>query len=61
MDQPLEIILGVGEAGIDTDASSPGAAGSFYAKLYDGSFDVRGYDSMDEALTALAFDAGLGK
>jgi len=56
MDQPLEIILGVGEAGIDTEAN-----GSFYAKLYDGSFDVRWYDSLEEALTALAFDAGLGK
>jgi hypothetical protein len=59
MDQPLEIIRGVGEVGIDTEASS--GNGPFYAKLYDGSFDMCGYDSIEEAVEELKYYAGLGE
>lgn len=36
-----------GEIGIDTEAS-PGN-GEYYVKLYDGSYDVCGFDSEKEA------------
>jgi hypothetical protein len=51
MDQVLKVIPGVGEAGLDTDAS-PGN-GQFYVKLYDGSYDVCGYDTIEEAIEVI--------
>ena len=51
MDQVLKVIPGVGEAGLDTDAS-PGN-GQFYVRLYDGSYDVCGYDTIEEAIEEL--------
>lgn len=47
MDKTMKVLEGVGEVGIDTEAS-PGV-GSFYVKLYDGSFDACGYDTLEEA------------
>jgi len=46
MDLALKIISGVGEVGLDTEAS-PGN-GSFYVKMYDGSYDVCGFDTVEE-------------
>ena len=53
MDFAIKIIEGIGEVGIDTEAS-PGN-GKFYVKLYDGSYDVCGFDSLEEALEELEF------
>ena len=36
-----------GEVGIDTEAS-PGN-GQFYVKMYDGSYDACGFDTVEEA------------
>jgi len=36
-----------GEVGVDTEAS-PGN-GKFYAKMYDGSYDAVGFDTVEEA------------
>ena len=55
MDFVIKIVNGVGEVGIDTEAS-PGA-GKFYAKTYDGSYDASGFDSFEEALAELEFCA----
>ena len=46
-DQTIRVISGVGEAGLDTEAS-PGN-GQFYVRLYDGSYDMCGYDTIEEA------------
>jgi hypothetical protein len=43
----MRVITGVGEAGLDTEAS-PGN-GQFYVKLYNESFDLCGYDTIEEA------------
>jgi hypothetical protein len=51
MDQTLKVIPSVGEAGFDTEAS-PGN-GPFYVRLYDGSYDVCGFDTIDEAYAEL--------
>ena len=47
MDFALRIVPNVGEAGLDTEAS-PGN-GKFYVWLYDGSYDVCGFDTIEEA------------
>ena len=47
MDQTMRVIPGVGEAGLDTEAS-PGN-GQFYVRLYDGSYDMCGFDTIEEA------------
>jgi hypothetical protein len=44
-----------GEVGIDTEAS-PGN-GEFYVKLYDGSYDVVGFDTVEEAWAELEYVA----
>jgi len=44
-----------GEIGRDTEAS-PGN-GQFYAKMYDGSYDAVGFDSVEEAWAELEFVA----
>ena len=33
--------------------------GSFYVKMYDGSYDAVGFDSVDEAFTELELAAGI--
>ena len=53
VDRVLKVIPGVGEAGIDTEAS-PGA-GPYYAKSYVTEYDVCGFDSLDEAVMELEF------
>jgi hypothetical protein len=50
-DQTMRVIPGVGEAGLDTEAS-PGN-GQFYVRLYDGSYDVCGFDTIEEAIEDL--------
>ncbi len=51
MDFALKIIPSVGEVGLDTEAS-PGM-GPFYVKMYDGSYDVCGFDTVEEAYAEL--------
>ena len=53
MDFAIKIIKDIGEVGIDTEAS-PGN-GKFYVRLYDGSYDVSGFNSFEEALAELEF------
>ena len=56
MDKAIRTIPGIGEVGIDTQASA--GNGSYYAKLYDNSFDSVGYDSVDEAFADLECAVG---
>ncbi len=58
MDKPTKIFPGLGEVGIDTEAS-PGN-GSYYVKLYDGSLDFVGYDTEEEAIEELLYAAEEG-
>lgn len=51
MDQAMRVIPSVGEAGLDTEASS--GNGAFYVRLYDGSYDVCGFDTVEEAYEEL--------
>lgn len=53
MDKATKVFPGVGEVGIDTEAS-PGN-GSYYVKLYDGSYDACGFDTEEEALQELDY------
>jgi hypothetical protein len=53
MDVVIKVIEGVGEIGIDREAS-PGN-GSYYAKLYDGSFDESGFDTLEDAENEFMF------
>ena len=46
-DRTMRVIPSVGEAGLDTEASS--GNGKFYVRLYDGSIDICGYDTIEEA------------
>jgi len=55
-DHTMRVIPGVGEAGLDTEAS-PGN-GQFYVRLYDGSYDMCGYDTIEEAREELVDIAG---
>ena len=56
-DQTLRVIPSVGEAGLDTEAS-PGN-GMFYVRLYDGSYDMCGYDTIEEAWEELVDIVGI--
>ena len=56
MDKAIKTIPGVGEVGINTQASA--GNGSYYAKLYDNSFNSLGYDSVDEAFADLEYAVG---
>lgn len=47
MDKVMRILEGVGEVGLDTEAS-PGN-GPYYAKSYDGELNACGYETLDEA------------
>lgn len=51
MDKPTKIFPGIGEVGIDTEATP--SNGSWYVKLYDGSIDYSGFDSEEDAFQAL--------
>lgn len=53
MDQAVKVIKGVGEVGIDTEAS-PGN-GRWYVKHYATGYDVCGFDSLQEALDELDY------
>lgn len=53
MDQTMRVIPSVGEAGLDTEAS-PGN-GSYYVRMYDGSVDECGFDTIDEAYAELLY------
>ena len=53
MDKVIKVIDGVGEIGIDTEAS-PGI-GQYYVKLYDGSYDACGFETEQEALAELEY------
>jgi len=53
MDKAIKVIKGVGEVGIDTEAS-PGN-GPYYVKHYATGYDVCGFDSVEEALMELEF------
>lgn len=53
MDKAIKVIQGVGEVGIDTEAS-PGN-GPYYVKHYATGYDVCGFDSVEEALMELEF------
>jgi len=52
-DKILKVIPGVGEVGIDTEAS-PGN-GPYYVKSYTVEYDVCGFDSLEDALMELEF------
>ncbi len=56
MDKAMRTIPGLGEAGIDTEASA--GNGCFYVKVYDGSYDVVGFDSIEEAYEELLYVVG---
>ena len=51
MDQVMQVVKGVGEVGIDTEAS-PGT-GRWYVKHYASGYDVCGFDSQQEAIDEL--------
>ena len=53
MDIAKKVIKGVGEVGIDTEAS-PGL-GRWYVKHYGTGYNVSGFDSQDEALMELDY------
>jgi len=53
MDKAIKVIQGVGEVGIDTEAS-PGN-GRWYVKHYASGYDVCGFDSEQEALEELEY------
>lgn len=44
-----------GECGLDTEGS-PGV-GPYFVRLYDGSYDVCGFDTLEEAIEELEFVA----
>lgn len=52
-DQVKQVIRGVGEVGIDTEAS-PGN-GRWFVKHYATGYDVCGFDSLEEALAELDY------
>ena len=54
MDQVIKSTT-YGEVGIDTEASPGG--GQFYVKMYDGSYDAVGFDTVEEAWAELEFVA----
>ena len=51
MDKVISVVAGVGEVGVDTEAS-PGN-GAYYAKHYESGYDMCGFESVDEALAEL--------
>ncbi len=56
MDNVLRVLDGIGEVGLDPEAS-PGN-GAYYAKTYDGGFDAVGYDTIEDAWADLLYIVG---
>ena len=57
MDITMKVIPSVGEAGLDTEASA--GNGQYYIRLYDGSVDECGYDTIEDAISELEYIAGV--
>lgn len=57
MDITMKVIPSVGEAGLDTEASS--GNGQYYVRIYDGSYDACGFDTIEEAISELEDIAGV--
>jgi hypothetical protein len=55
-DRTMRVIPSFGEAGFDTEASS--GNGSYYVRLYNRSYDVCGFDTIEEAYEELLDIAG---
>ena len=53
MDKATKVIEGVGEVGIDTEASE--GNGRYYAKLYNGDYDACGFYTESEAMEELMY------
>ena len=53
----MKVIPSVGEAGLDTEASS--GNGQYYVRIYDGSYDACGFDTIEEAIAELKDIAGV--
>lgn len=53
MDNAIKVIEGIGEVGIDTEAS-PGN-GRWYVKHYTTGYNVCGFDSEEEAVMELEY------
>ena len=49
----IQFFTDLGEAGFDREAS-PGN-GPFYVRLHDDSYDVTGFDTLDEAIEELRY------
>ena len=49
----IQFFTDSGEAGFDREASQ--GNGPYYVKLYDDSFDVTGFDTLDEAIEELRY------
>lgn len=58
MDTPLKVMPSVGEVGLDSEAS-PGN-GPYYVRLYDGSIDECGFDTIEDAWEELLYITGEG-
>lgn len=56
-DQTMRVIPSFGEAGLDTEASL--GNGAYYVRLYDGSYDVCGFDTIEEAWEELVDIVGV--
>ena len=49
----IQYFTEVGEAGFDREASQ--GNGAYYVKLYDGSYDATGFDTLAEAIAELNY------
>jgi hypothetical protein len=49
----IQYFTEVGEAGFDREASS--GNGAYYVRLYDGSYDATGFDTLAEAIAELNY------
>jgi hypothetical protein len=49
----IQYFTEVGEAGFDREASS--GNGAYYVRLYDGSYDATGFDTLAEAMLELDY------
>ena len=56
MDKVLHTIEGVGECGIDTEAS-PGN-GQYFVRAFNISYDAVGFDTLEEAIEELKYLGG---
>ena len=50
----IQYFTEVGEAGFDREASA--GNGAYYVKLYDGSYDATGFDTLAEAIAELNYE-----